>query len=70
MVTPLAAATPPNLTKDILAVIGGSSLLETLAALPMRQQKRLADEARTYYQAGFWRRVWAGQAISSWPWMR
>ena len=53
MRTPLAAATAPNLTKDTLAVIGrgGGSLLETLAALPMRQQNRLADEARTYYQA-------------------
>jgi len=57
MYTPLAAATLPNLTRDNLAVIGrgggfgGSSLPETLAALPMRQQKRLADEARTYYQA-------------------
>ena len=29
----------------------GSSLFEVIAALPARQQKRLADEARLYYQA-------------------
>ena len=30
---------------------GGGSLFETASALPMRQQNRLADEARQYSQA-------------------
>ncbi len=57
MRTSLTAETPPNLAKDAPIVIGrgggfgGGSLLETVSALPRRQQNRLADEARQYYQA-------------------
>lgn len=54
---PLLSTPTPNLTKGTLAAIGrggdfgGGSFLEAISALPMRQQNRLADEARQYHQA-------------------